>query len=94
MAAMNGAHVIYVVAEREYLSLLPEGAVRILVTADLETIKARFAQRMNGTLPAPVAGMLEREHGMFDGEAHHVHVKSGEAELDAVCEQVLRLIPA
>lgn len=93
-AAMDGAHVIYVIAEQEHLSLLPEGAVRILVTADLETIKARFAQRMNGTLPAPVAGMLERKHGMFDSEPHHVHVKSGETELDLACEQVLRLIPA
>lgn len=94
LAAMDGAHVIYVIAEKEHLSLLPEGAVRILVTADLETIKARFAQRMNGTLPAPVAGMLERKHGMFDSEPHHVHVKSGETELDMACEQVLRLIPA
>ena len=93
-AAMDGAHVIYVIAEQEHLSLLPEGAVRILVTADLETIKARFAQRMNGTLPAPVAGMLERKHGMFDSEPHHIHMKSGETELDLACEQVLRLIPA
>lgn len=94
LAAMDGAHVIYVIAEKEHLSLLPEGAVRILVTAGLETIKARFAQRMNGTLPAPVAGMLERKHGMFDSEPHHVHVKSGETDLDMACEQVLRLIPA
>ena len=93
-AAMDGAHVIYVIAEKEYLSLLPEGAIRVLVTADLETIKARFAQRMNGTLPTPVAGMLERNHGVFDSEPHHVHVKSGETELDLACEQVLRLIPA
>ncbi len=93
-AAMDGAHVIYVIAEREHLSLLPEGAVRVLVTAGLETIKARFAQRMGGTLPAPVAGMLERKHGMFDSEPHHVHVKSEETELDAACEQVLRCHPA
>ena len=93
-AAMDGAHVIYVIAEREHLSLLPEGAVRVLVTAGLETIKARFAQRMGGTLPAPVAGMLERKHGTFDSEPHHVHIISGETELDAACEQVLRCHPA
>lgn len=94
LAAMNGTHVIYVIAEKEHLPLLPEGTVRILVTADLETIKARFAQRMNGTLPAPVAGMLERKHGMFDSEPHHVRVRSGETDLDMACEQVLQLIPA
>lgn len=93
-AAMAEGHVIYVIAEGEHLSLLPEGAVRVLVTADLETIKARFARRMNGALPAPVAGMLERKHGMFDNEPHHVHVKSGEMEPDAACEQILQLIPA
>ena len=93
-AAMAEGHGIYVIAEGEHLSLLPEGAVRVLVTADLETIKARFARRMNGALPAPVAGMLERKHGMFDNEPHHVHVKSGETEPDAACEQILQLIPA
>lgn len=93
-AAMGGAHLIYVIAEPEHLSLLPEGAVRVLVTAELETIKARFARRTGGTLPPPVAGMLERKHGMFDHEPHQVHVKSGETELDAACEQVLQLLPA
>lgn len=93
-AAMDGAHVVYVIAEREHLSMLPEGAVRVLATAGLETIKARFAQRMGGNLPVPVAEMLERNHGIFDSELHHVHIISGETELDTACEQVLRLIPA
>ena len=65
-AAVSGENVIYVITEREHIALLPEGAVRILVTADLDTIKARFAQRMHGTLPAPVAAMLEKKHGCFD----------------------------
>lgn len=58
--AVNGENIIYVISEKEHLSLLPEGALRILVTADLETIKSRFAQRMHGVLPAPVAAMLEK----------------------------------
>jgi len=45
-AAVNGENIIYVISETEHLSLLPEGALRILVTADLELIKSRFAQRM------------------------------------------------
>ena len=45
-AAVNGEHIIYVISEKEHLELLPEGALRILVTAELETIKARFTQRM------------------------------------------------
>ena len=64
--AVNGDNIIYVIAEKELLSLLPDGALRILVTADLELIKSRFAQRMQGNLPAPVAAMLEKKHGCFD----------------------------
>ena len=88
-AAVNGEHILYVIAEKEHLSLLPEGAVRILVTADLETIKNRFAQRMRGNLPAPVATMLEKKHGCFDNEPHDIHVISGETDLDEVCGKIL-----
>jgi len=87
-AAVNGENIIYVISEKEHLSLLPEGALRILVTADLELIKSRFAQRMRGNLPAPVATMLEKKHGCFDTERYGIHVVSGEIDLDAVVEQI------
>lgn len=83
--AVMGAPLFYVISEEEHLALLPEGAVRILVTAELEEIKARFAQRMHGNLPAPVAAMLERKHGCFDGVAHEIWVRSGETDPEAVC---------
>ena len=89
-AAVNGEHILYVIAEKEHLPLLPEGAVRILVTADLETIKNRFAQRMRGNLPAPVATMLEKKHGCFDNEPHDIHVISGETDMDEVCGKLLK----
>ena len=82
--ALNGANIIYVIAEPEHLSLLPAGAIRILVTADLETIKSRFAQRMRGNLPAPVAAMLEKKHGCFDKEPKDFHVISGETDMETV----------
>ena len=87
-AAVNGDNIIYVISEKEHLLLLPEGAVRILVTADLETIKSRFAQRMRGNLPAPVAAMLEKKHGCFDAESCDIHIASGETDLDAVIAQI------
>ena len=89
-AAVNGENIIYVIAEKEHLPLLPQGALRILVTADLELIKSRFAQRMRGNLPAPVAAMLEKKHGWFDSEPHDYHVISGETDLDALCAEILR----
>jgi cytidylate kinase len=87
-AAINGTNIIYVIAEKEHLPLLPEGAVRILVTAELDTIKERFAQRMRGNLPAPVAAMLEKKHGCFDREAHDYHVIAEETDLDAFVAKI------
>lgn len=75
--AVTGENLIYVIAEKPHLDLLPEGCIRILVTADLDTLKERFARRMRGNLPAPVAAMLERNHGMFDAVSYDYHVSSG-----------------
>lgn len=86
--ALDGEHIIYVISEKEHLSLLPDGCIRILVTADLEDIKTRFAKRMGGNLPAPVASMLERKHGCFDMEPHDIHVISGQTSIDDVCKEI------
>ena len=88
-AAVNGENIIYVISEKEHLPLLPEGALRILVTADLDLIKSRFAQRMHGNLPAPVAAMLEKKHGCFDAEQYDLHIVSGETDLDAIVKEVM-----
>ena len=86
--AVNGENIIYVISEQEHISLLPEKAVRILVTADLEQIKERFSQRMHGNLPAPVASMLERNHGCFDNIEHDIHIVSGVSDLDKICADI------
>ena len=87
-ASVSGKNILYVISEPEHLPLLPEGAVRILVTADLELIRSRFAQRMKGNLPAAVSAMLERKHGCFDAQPHHIHVASGTTDPDAVVQEI------
>ena len=87
--AVNGENIIYVISEKEHLPLLPNGAIRILVTADLDIIKERFAQRMPGNLPAPVAAMLEKKHGCFDNEPHDYHVVSGVTDIEALVESIV-----
>ncbi len=74
------------ISETEDLSLLPEGAVRILMTADLSLIQQRFAARMGGTLPKPVAAMLERKHGCFDAQPHDYHLTAQDTDINALCE--------
>lgn len=83
---------IYVISEKEQLSLLPEKAVRVLICADLDTIKERFKKRLNGNLPAPVAAMLEKKHGMFDNEKYEVKVENNTTDLSESCEKIACLI--
>jgi len=84
--AVSGDNIIYVIADPEHVKLLPDGATRILVTADLETIKERFAARMHGTLPKPVALMLERKHGMFDSGEYNYRFDGVSGDAKAFCE--------
>lgn len=84
--AVSGSNLIYVISEPEHAALLPEGAVRILVSADLDTIKKRFQKRMRGNLPAPVAQMLERKHGMFDDGVYDYWYDGVSGDAKALCE--------
>ena len=83
-ASVFGANLIYVISEAEPLAWLPEGTVRILVTADLETIKQRFRNRLHGNLPAPVERMLEQKHGMFDGGQYDFHFDGVHGDTEAI----------
>lgn len=65
-ASVMGESVIYLITEKEHINLLPEGAFKIVLTAELDVIKDRFRQRMNGNLPLPLEKMLEAKHGMYD----------------------------
>ena len=65
-ASVDGDNIIYIITEKEHIQLLPEGAFKIVLTAELDVIKARFKERMRGNLPMPVEKMLEAKHGMYD----------------------------
>lgn len=83
--AVNGDSILYVISDPEHLSLLPDGAKRIYVKADLETIKERFRARMHGKLPPPVEAMLERRHGLFDGEQFDMIYDGANDSPEAFC---------
>ena len=89
--AVDGENIIYIVSEREHLAFLPEGAVRILVTAGLDAIKERFRARMHGSLPAPVVQMLERKHGMFDQGDYQFRFDSETGDAAALCNSLRAL---
>ena len=84
--AVSGDNIIYMIFDPEHVKLLPDGAIRILVTADLETIKERFRARMRGNLPAPVALMLERKQGMFDSGEYDYRFDGATGDAKSFCE--------
>ncbi len=88
--AVDGSNILYVISEADHAALLPEEAVRILVRADLDTIKERFRMRMHGNLPAPVAGMLEKKHGMFDHGSYDYVFDGVNGDPASLCEALLK----
>ena len=84
--------IIYVISEKEQLALLPEGCIRVLVTASLETIKERFAARMHGNLPAPVASMLERKYGQFEAVPYDLRVDTDTVSAEEAASEIQLLL--
>ena len=79
---------IYVISEKSQLSLLPEHAFKIGMSADLSIIEERFAKRMNNHLPAPVKAMLERKHGCFDDISCNVRIHNSVYDVEALIHQI------
>lgn len=90
LKAVTGENTICVISDTAHAALLPDGAVRILVSADLDTIKERFRSRMHGNLPAPVEQMLERKHGMFDDGDYDFRYDGVCGDAEALCEELKR----
>jgi ABC-type dipeptide/oligopeptide/nickel transport system ATPase component len=86
--AVNGENIIYVISEPEHLKLLPKDAIRVLVSADIDTIKERFKARMHGNLPAPVTQMLEKKHGIFDTGTYDYRFDGAHGDAAAFCEML------
>ncbi len=86
--AVKGDNMIYIVSEKEQAELLPEGTIRILVKADLDTIKTRFRERMHGNLPKPVEMMLERKYGMFDDGRYDYVFDGTSDDTELLCEKI------
>lgn len=92
--AMTNSHIIYVISEKEHLTLLPNNALRVLVTADLDLILERFATRMNGNLPEPVKIMLQKKHGLFNKDRYdfHYHSNKDSFGFDFACAEIVGVI--
>ena len=88
LKAVSGENMVYVISEQEHIKLLPDGAVRILVSADIDTIKERFRARMHGDLPLPVAQMLDRKHGIFDSGTYDYRFDGVSGDAASLCAEL------
>ena len=88
LKSVSGENIIYVISEPEHIRLLPDGAIRILVYADIDTIKERFKDRMHGNLSAPVAQMLEKKHGIFDGGMYDYRIDGTNGDAASLCAEL------
>lgn len=82
-------NIIYVISEPSQLALLPQNSIRVLVVADLETIKDRFTVRLHGNLPSPVAAMLERNYGRFEAQPHDLRIDTEQTTPADAAGQIL-----
>lgn len=87
-AAAGEGNILYVIAQPEHLALLPEGCLRVLVTASLPTILERFARRMGGRLPEPVEAMLRRTYGRFESEAYDLRLDMEKLSTAEACRRI------
>ena len=81
--------IVYVITEKEHLAFLPKNAIRIYMTADIETIKERFAKRMNGNLPPPVVEMIEKKHTLFDDEKYDMKIENVDLDISDIFDNIL-----
>ena len=69
---------------------MPEGGIRVFVTAGLDTVKKRFAARMNGNLPAPVVAMLEKKYNKFETETFDLKINTDEVSAEEAAEAICK----
>lgn len=80
--------IAFVVSEKEDLILVPDNALRILFTADIDVIKERFRTRMRGNLNPAIEKMLERKAGLFSEEHHDLVIESDKISKEEMNEKL------
>lgn len=69
---------------------MPEGGIRVFVIAGPDTVKKRFAARMNGNLSVPVAAMFEKKYNQFETEAFDLKINTDEVSAEEAAETICK----
>lgn len=87
---LNSPSIIYIISEKSDISKLQafDNALTIKFTADIETVKSRFANRMKGNLPKPVEKMVERQLMDWENVNAKMHVNSSDEGANDIAKKV------
>ena len=85
--------IIYVITEKAQLDRIIDikDSFKVKFNTPLDTIKLRFAKRMNGNLPQPVEKMLEKQYEEWKFIDGDVNVDSSEEnDIEKIVNLILR----
>jgi len=89
MLSESSDDIIYVVTEIDDLNLLPKNAFKVLFTADLNTIKKRFAERINASFSIQIENMLKRKQELCSKQTYDLLVNSDTSTVLEITNQIL-----
>jgi cytidylate kinase len=85
-------NLIYVISDLEDYQLVPASAYKVHFWASLETMKNRFAKRINGPVSDPIIKMLQKKSELWKQKAHDLSVNSDETDAEEISKMIIKNI--
>lgn len=85
--------IIYVISVRNIINKLQalDNAIFVKFTANLDTIKLRFSERMNGNLPKPLEKMLEKQLKEWEDISSNLCVDTTNTEPTELIKKIIEI---
>lgn len=90
---LSSKSIIYIITDKDIIKRLQsfDKAIFVKFTANLDTIKERFAKRMNGNLPNPLEKMLERQLKDWEGISSDLCVDTSSTEAAELVKKIIEI---
>jgi cytidylate kinase len=85
-------NIIYVISDLEDYQFVPDSAYKVRFSASLETMKNRFAKRINSPVSDPIVKMLEKKSELWQQKACDLSVDSDEEDAERISNMILKNI--
>jgi cytidylate kinase len=92
MLSDSPENIIYVLGDIEDYQFVPESAYKVRFSASLETMKNRFAKRINGPVSEAIVKMLQRKSELWQQKTCDLLVNSDEADAEEISNMIMKNI--